>query len=545
MTNTTDRKASVQAAKAARRERRRNPQQLPKLGGLGTLRWFWRQLTSMRTALFLLLILAVAAVPGSIFPQRNIDASRVTTYLADHQTTGPWLDKLGFFDVFSSPWFAAIYLLLIISLLGCIIPRTKKHLQALHSPLPRMPRRLVRLPAHGEATVDVSPEEAIAAARSVLRGKRYRFREESGDEAQSAGIAAEGGRLRETGNLLFHTCLVFVIIAVAYGHLFGWRGDVIVPVGQGFTSTASRYDTLDPGPLVDVSDLNPFSVKVNKLDVTFEDDVPKSSAQYGQPRDFIASVTSKLPGEPAKPTKIEVNHALDIAGTEVYLLGNGYAPKVTVRDAKGKVLYDDETPFLAQGNTYKSVGAIKVPGASPKQLGFFGFFLPTLSFSATEGATSTFPGLKNPALVLGLYEGNLFPDGAPQSVYTLNTEQMTQVKGDNGQPLRLLIRPGETVKLPHHLGSITLDSVPRWAGLSVRHDPGKIPALIGALLGLIMSMTLRRRRIFVKVTPADEGDSGERRTLITIGGLSKGEDPRLQVGVDNLLESIVQRTGKP
>lgn len=38
------------------------------LGFLGMLRWAWTQLTSMRTALFLLLLLAVAAVPGSLFP---------------------------------------------------------------------------------------------------------------------------------------------------------------------------------------------------------------------------------------------------------------------------------------------------------------------------------------------------------------------------------------------------------------------------------------------------------------------------------------------
>ena len=49
----------------------------PTLGLLGMVRWAWRQLTSMRTALFLLLLLAIGAVPGSIWPQRNIDAGRV------------------------------------------------------------------------------------------------------------------------------------------------------------------------------------------------------------------------------------------------------------------------------------------------------------------------------------------------------------------------------------------------------------------------------------------------------------------------------------
>ena len=96
----------------------------------------------MRTALFLLLLLSVAAVPGSIFPQRNIDAGRVADYIAQNPTTSPWLDRFGFFDVYSSPWFSAIYLLLFVSLVGCIVPRTKVHLAALRATPPRAPARL-------------------------------------------------------------------------------------------------------------------------------------------------------------------------------------------------------------------------------------------------------------------------------------------------------------------------------------------------------------------------------------------------------------------
>src|SRR6478736_282393 len=148
---------------------------LPTLGAIGMLRWGWRQLTSMRTALFLLLLLSVAAVPGSIFPQRNIDAGRVADYIAQNPTTSPWLDRLGFFDVYSSPWFSAIYLLLFVSLVGCIVPRTRVHVAALRATPPRAPARLSRLDEHAEVVTDVSPEEALAVAREVLRGKRFRL----------------------------------------------------------------------------------------------------------------------------------------------------------------------------------------------------------------------------------------------------------------------------------------------------------------------------------------------------------------------------------
>src|SRR4051812_38338432 len=153
---------------------------LPTLGTIGMLRWGWRQLTSMRTALFLLLLLSIAAVPGSIFPQRNIDAGRVADYIAQHRTSARWLARLGFFDVSSSPCFSAISLLLFVPLVGCIIPRSKAHLSALRSTPPRAPARLHRLDEHAEVTTTLPPDEALAAARAVLRRKRFRVHAHDG-----------------------------------------------------------------------------------------------------------------------------------------------------------------------------------------------------------------------------------------------------------------------------------------------------------------------------------------------------------------------------
>ncbi|NYJ73526.1 cytochrome c biogenesis protein ResB [Allobranchiibius huperziae] len=516
----------------------------PRLGPLGTARWFWRQLTSMRTALFLLLLLAVAAIPGSIIPQTGIDAGRVATYKTNHPSLAPWLDRLGFFNVFTSPWFAAIYILLIISLIGCVIPRIRIHLRTLRAPVPRTPKNLSRLPAYVERSVDEPADVVLDRAREVLKRKRYRVREDEtveGSAQSSWSIAAEAGRMRETGNLIFHSCLIWVVLAVAAGHLWGWRADVIVPVGQGF-SNSGGYDTENLGPLVDDSKFSPWSIRLNSLDVSFEDKVPPTSPQYGQPRHFTAYTTVTGTNGKSKREVISVNHSLPIGGSSVYLLGNGYAPMITVRDAKGNVLYRQETPFLSQDNNYKSTGAIKVSSLpAAKQMGFFGFFLPTAAFSDTLGPVSTFPAPKDPALVLGMYVGNLFPGNAPQSVYTLDTSAMKQVQGTGAQakqPLRIVLKPGQTTKLPGGRGSITFDNVQRWAGLSTRHDPGKMPALYGALLGLIgliMSMTLRRRRVFVKVS-ADPQDPA--RSLVRVGGLAKGEDPRLQVAIDGLALAV-------
>jgi len=512
----------------------------PRLGLRGWLRFAWRQLTSMRTALFLLLLLAVGAVPGSIWPQRGIDAARTADYIAQHPTLGPWLDRLGFFEVYASPWFAAIYLLLFISLVGCVLPRTRVHFRAMRSQPPRTPARLERLAAHDTVEVDGTPEEALAAAEAALRGKRFRVARHD-DES----VSSERGYLKETGNLVFHLALIFVIIGVAIGHLFGWKGDVIVPVGQGFANTLSRYDTFSPGPWVKPDDLSPFSLQLDRLDATFEESVT-GRGQFGQPRDFTAHVTvTDEPGAAPRQKTVKVNHPLEMDGASAFLLGNGYAPVITVRDKDGNVVYRDATPFLAQDNNYKSVGAVKVTGATPQQLGFFGLFLPTAIISKESGPSSVFPDAKKPALALGLYEGELFPQGRPQSVYTLDTEKLTQIKNDKGTDvLRIWLEPGQTFELPGDRGSITFDSVERFAGLSIRSDPGKGLTLASALLalaGLIASLVIRRRRVFVRVSPGKVPG----RTVVSVGGMAKDDDDTLAEAVEEILDAVKRRMGTP
>jgi len=509
-----------------------SPVRLPSLGPAGWARWTWRNLTSMRTALFLLLLLSIAAVPGSVFPQRTIDPGRVADYLADNPTIGPWLDRLGFFSVYTSPWFSAVYLLLVVSLIGCIVPRTRLHWHSVRSQPPRAPMHLERLPAQTSLRYAAPPEDALSAATAALRRRRYRTHAHD-----SGSVSAESGYLRETGNLVFHVALCIVILGVAVGHLWGWRGDVIVPEGQTFSSTLRNYHTFSSGAMVDPMSVPPFSMRVDRFDVRFEEVV--GGTQFGAPRGFTAyTTTSEGPGQASREQVLTVNEPVTLGGADVFLLGNGYAPLITVRDAAGLVLYRQATPFLAQDNFYTSVGAVKVPAASPQMLGFSGFFLPTADPALANGPVSEFPALKNPELVLSVWEGDLFPGGRSQSVYTLNTSELTPVRRSDGQPLLIRLAPGQTVTLPDGRGTITFDSVGRFAGLSVRSDPGKGLTLAAALLtiaGLVASLLVRRRRVFVRAS-ADPDDPST--TLVTIGALSKTADPGLAAALESIADEI-------
>src|SRR3954447_12510579 len=132
----------------------------------------WRTLTSMGTALVLLFLLALGAIPGALLPQRSLNASKVDEYLAKHTLIGPWLDRLQAFDVFSSFWFTAIYALLFISLVGCLTPRLAEHVRSLRATPVASPRNLSRLPKHHIAEVHGDAQQLTDKIAGQLRGWR-------------------------------------------------------------------------------------------------------------------------------------------------------------------------------------------------------------------------------------------------------------------------------------------------------------------------------------------------------------------------------------
>jgi cytochrome c biogenesis protein len=483
----------------------------PAMSPVELLRWAWRQLTSMRTALLLLLLLALASIPGSVVPQSDVAPSDVNRWREQHPGLAPLYDRLGLFSVYDSPWFSAIYLLLMVSLVGCIVPRTAVYWRALRAAPPGAPRNLDRLPSHVAMESAEHPDVVLERARTVLRSRWYRV-----SPATGGSVAAEKGHLREAGNLIFHTAVIVVLLAFAYGQLFGYRGGAIVLVGHGFSNSLTQYDEFAPGSLFDPAELKPLSFTVDE----FEAEFLTEGAQRGQPVDFGADITYRETPE-AEPEnwRLEVNKPLVLDGVSVFLVGHGYAPVMTVRDGTGEVAYEGPVTFLPQDASFASFGVLKVPDAEPEQLGFDGMFFPTYSFTMERGPFSVFPDAHNPAISMLAYHGDLgMDDGRPQSVFELDTDKMEQFEKADGQPFRLDMAPGQTVRLPDGLGSVQFDGWQRWVKLQVSDSPGKGVALAGvslALAGLMGSLFVRRRRAWVRVTSRDG------RTYVEVAGLDR------------------------
>jgi cytochrome c biogenesis protein len=462
----------------------------------------------------------------------------VQEYFTAHPTLAPVLDRLFLFDTFAAPWFAAVYLLLFVSLVGCLGPRIRLHAKALRTPPPAVPRVLGRMPASDRWATAATPREVLDAAAAELKGWRTVRTED--------GISAERGYLRETGNLLFHVSLVVLLVGIAMGGLLGFQGTVLVKEGEGFANTVLAFDDIKPGRRFDPARLVPFNFVLDDFRATYD--------EGGRALTFDADLRYAAgPDDDLEPVNVRVNHPLEVDGAKTYLLGHGYAPKVLVVDREGNEL-TQTVACLPQGPTFLSTCVIKVPDAAGEQLAFEGVFTPTtVQDPQSSRVTSVYPAPDNPALTVLGFRGDLGIDsGAPTSVYTLEDRSRLTPIGD-GTPVRLA--PGQTWDLPGG-GSLTFVETTEWATFQVTQDPGKVVALaagVGMLLGLCLSLFVRRRRVWVRVAPsgAREGTAAPAgggapggRTVVEVAGLARSSAEAFREEFD-ALAARVRQTAPP
>ncbi|MET9225670.1 cytochrome c biogenesis protein ResB [Lentzea sp. NPDC003310] len=483
------------------------------------LRNAWRGLTSMRTALTLLFLLSLAAMPGALLPQRSLNAVRVDQYIVANGWWGRLLDRLQFFDVYASYWFSAVYVLLFISLIGCLLPRTAEYVRQMRAKPVLTPRNLARMPHHAAAEASRTPEEVVAQAGHRLQGWRRTVREEPGGVRT---ISAERGYLREAGNLVFHFSLLGLLVAFALGKMFNYEGQVIVQAdgGQFCNSGVYNYDWFRPGLRVDGTQLTPLCVKVDGFTARY--------LSNGQPESFRADIGyqsgADLDNNTWKPYALEVNRPLRTAGDRVYLLGHGYTPLFTVTFPNGEVRTGATQWRPVDPITLASEGATKFdpPNMADgdqrrrNQLAITGLLAPTAEFR-DKVLTSAFPAANDPAVAVDVYRGDLGTDsGRGQSIFSIDQRMV-----DNGGLVRVArqnLRVGEDLRLDDGT-VIRFDGVRDWVSIQISHDPTQGWVLVFSALitvGLGTSLTIKRRRVWVRATPNADG-----RTLVEVGGLAR------------------------
>jgi cytochrome c biogenesis protein len=375
----------------------------------------------------------------------------------------------------------------------------------------------------------------VRASRALRPRWRTAVRTEDGG---AVTVSAEKGYSREAGNLLFHVSLLAALVLIAAGRLLSYEGSIVLTEGSGFCNRPISYDTFSAGRLVQAGQLADFCVdRLEQFRASYRED--------GTPAQFQARVSySEGLAGPSRQSVIEVNHPLRLEGDRVYLLNHGYSPTVTIT-RPGRTPVTDTQAFLPEDEVLTSEGAFKLPGrdgTSDNDLGLSAIFAPT-AVIADGVVTSISPEVNNPVLAVLAYTGELNPRGQPQSVYRLDPEQIAT--GKLKQVAARNLRVGESMTLPDGT-AIRFDGYRQWANLQVSHDPSQTALLAAAVLmvvGLLGSLAVRRRRLWVRIAPPVPGA----RSVVSVGGLARNDSGNFSAEFTGLVThlSAVLDAGPP
>ena len=479
-----------------------------------SVRMGWRWLTRMNTALILLGVLGLLSLLATLVPQTPNVPSTAAAWIQG--TAGPGrpiailLDGLGAFDMYGSPLFIALLMLLFLSLTACLIPRVRAWVRLTRHGRPPATRHLHRHPEHASFATGRPVDEVDRLVRDELGGRHYRLRAPdtapagSGPTpAPSADVAAEKGIVsREGGSLLFHLSFYVLLIAVVLGQLLGFEGFVGVVEGRAFSDTPLAYWNTTPGRWWSATDHTGFTMRLDKFNVDWVRD-PQFA---GQPSLFQSEVTVTEDGETRSDT-IGGNDPLVVDGMKIHQLTWGYAPRVVV-EVDGEVVHD---AFVTSVQTDQGFfrTAVKAPAADPGVGLELELFPTAVDDQGNIVMDRGLPWADAPLLVVDLWRGDLGLERA-QNVNRLDTSRMGLV--EQAVPIAL----GRSYEGPDGV-TVSFPELRRWTGFQVSNRPTVGWLLLGAvlmLIGLVAALYAYRRRVWVRAQAADDGAG----TLVTVAG---------------------------
>jgi cytochrome c biogenesis protein len=228
----------------------------------------------------------------------------------------------------------------------------------------------------------------------------------------------------------------------------------------------------------------------------------------------------------------------------LYLLGHGFSPKIIVRMPNGTVQRGITAAFLPQDLFFTSEGAFALQGincgtGNGTDVGLQGLFAPDGVEKSPGVVTSASPQPLHPVLALLAYEGDLGGcNGQPHSVYSLDERQIATGKLKQVGTAKLTI--GQTLKLPNGV-SVTFDGYVQWASLQISHDPAQnylLIAVVAMVTGLIGSLAVRRRRLWMRFTPSGHHDGSGRHTHVSVGALARSDSGNFAAEFSGLIDRI-------
>jgi len=428
----------------------------PSVSGADVLNRLWRFFISMRTGLWLILIMGLLSLAGTLLVQvpagMASDAATHASWIASiHSKYGGWtpvLDRLGLFAVFSSILFKSIMVLLTASVLACSVNRAPRLWKLALHPRTRMGETFfTHAPLRASVLVPASPDETNDYVREVLRS--HRFRTISDPEDHGMNLYADRFRWGPFGTVIAHLSFVIILLGFFLSATTGFKNpQVIVPVGS----------------TVQVGHGTGLSVKAMSFNDAYYPD--------GSPSDYASDLVLYKNGVQVDRQTVRVNHPMTRDGVSFYQSFFGEAAAMQVKDGAGTILYGQAVPLSWQSDDgTHSIGQFDMPSKG----------LSVYVIGAASGKPD--PNIKAGQMQLEVHQAGKTDPIATQVV-------------DQGKPATI----GGL--------SYTFQRTRQFTGLIVAHDPGANFVWVGSvllILGLFLVFFFPHRRVWVRIRKTSGG----------------------------------------
>lgn len=373
-------------------------------------------------------------------------------------TLGPLVDvfeRLGFFRIFTAPWFTAMLILLTVSITVCTLDRLPKIRAVTARSRVEQPGSFFDASLAGRGTMKLATaltaDQSEDAATRVAQQMRARGWEASTspDPEAPGGKIVHGDRFRRSYRftLVMHTGLVLLIAGAALSGALGYTQGILLTNGEAL-------------PVGKIGSAGGLVVENRAFSA------PRTES--GAFADFTTELALYKDGAQVAEKVIRVNDPLMYDGWSFHQNFFGPSVKLEIRSITGDLLWSGEAPLTAtvEGAPYAT---LPIPGSSA--------------------------GLE------------LLLQRDPAGVAALLVVASEPVAPASSQVRTLfasVLAPGEVASAPNVNFTVQLQAVSSYSGIIARRDPAAaIVWLAAALIMTGLTLTLRRprARLWIRIQP--------------------------------------------
>ena len=456
--------------------------------------FLWNTLKSVKTTIFILILIACSSIIGTVIPQQG----KATAFA---ENLPPFLLKLflalDFFDMYHSFWFRFIIAALALNLIACTLNRLPSSIRLVQTPpKPDNENIFKDIPEEQQFSAKLDSEKTFNTIHEVLKKNWDQI-----NTIRKEGIYYLSGvkhRLSVFGPHMVHFSIILIIIGALIGSFFGYRGYVNIPEGEKICCvTVPSRETSTRIHL-------PFEIRCDSFSIDFYD--------TGAPKEYRSELTFIRDNKEFLKSPLIVNHPVTIDGITFYQasygkMGGHITINLGIKDADGKPVFITSRPNVKH-KLPDNQGTVEIHSFRPN-LGGLG---PAASIliQPNNGDYIEFWALKNPEMTK-----RMLPEAMQKSP-----------------------KFNEKIFPPY---SFSIESIEErfYTGIQVSKDPG-VPVVWTAFfimsLGFIIIVFMPYRRLFVRISDNEGG------SVISVAGRSSQRNINMHNELTKIADQFNQKT---